>query len=190
MTGWCEFLPGQRLGDDRTVGGLDRDADHLLALSVLEETRHAGDGAAGADTRHQDIDLAAGVLPDLRAGGALVDGRVGRVLELLRDDGVGQRRGKLVGLGDGAELLRENLHSGRVPFLQPIDVRRCVLESWPVPPHDDEVPRRPVPPTLLFQFCRQFIAQTSRGPILRAHLPSHLAQIGFAGARQLGNFGC
>ena len=58
----------------------------LLAV-VLDVARHAGDGAAGADAGDEDVDLAVGVVPDLGAGGALVDRRVGRVLELLRASG-------------------------------------------------------------------------------------------------------
>ena len=45
--------------------------------------------------------LPAGVFPDLRAGGRLVDRRVGRVLELLRNPTVGRGGGQLLGLGDG-----------------------------------------------------------------------------------------
>ena len=37
----------------------------------------------------EDVDLAVGVVPDFLGRGAAVDLRIGRVLELLRDDGAG-----------------------------------------------------------------------------------------------------
>jgi hypothetical protein len=38
-------------------------------LRLLDVAGDAGDGAAGADAAYQDVDLAVGVVPDLRAGG-------------------------------------------------------------------------------------------------------------------------
>ena len=70
----------------------------VLALEILA---HAGHGAAGADTGHKNIDLSIGVLPDLRAGGALVCIRVGRVHKLAGHKAVGNLLGQLVRLGDG-----------------------------------------------------------------------------------------
>ncbi len=65
------------------------DGDRLEArLARLDHLADAGDGAAGADAGHQDVHLAVGVAPDLLGGGAAVDLRVGRVLELLRHEGV------------------------------------------------------------------------------------------------------
>ena len=74
------------LGDDRALFRLDRHGQNLLALGVLDVARNPGDGAAGADARHQHVDLAVGVVPDFRPGGLLVDRGVGRVLELLRKE--------------------------------------------------------------------------------------------------------
>ena len=39
-----------------------------VAFQGLERFRHAANCAAGAKRRHEDIDLAAGVLPEFRAG--------------------------------------------------------------------------------------------------------------------------
>ena len=74
-----------------------------LPLRLLDVAGDAGDGAAGADAGDQHVDLAVGVVPDLRAGGLLVDRRVGRVLELLRQE-VALRvgGGHLLGPADGA----------------------------------------------------------------------------------------
>ena len=47
-------------------------------------------------------DLAVGVVPDLGAGGLHVNGRVGRVVELLQDVAVRRLRKNFLGLGDGA----------------------------------------------------------------------------------------
>ena len=50
----------------------------VLAQAVVDvqafeqELAGAGDGASGADPAHQRVDLAAGVLPDLGAGGLKV----------------------------------------------------------------------------------------------------------------------
>ena len=88
---WILCGPGCAAGQHRAVLGLDRDhPDRRLAR--LQHLADAGDGAAGADAGDDDVDLAVGVVPDLLGGGAAVDLRVGRVLELLRDDRVGDLR--------------------------------------------------------------------------------------------------
>ena len=74
-----------------------------LPLVALDVARDAGDGAAGADAGDQHVDRAVGVVPDLRAGGLLVDRGIGGVLELLQQHvalGIGGR--DLLGLGDRA----------------------------------------------------------------------------------------
>src|SRR5439155_8814437 len=59
-------------------------ADHLdVRLALLEVAGDAGDGAAGADAGDEGRDLAVGLVPDLRAGRAVVDLRVGEVGELV-----------------------------------------------------------------------------------------------------------
>ena len=78
---------GLAAGQDRAVGRLDRD-DLEAGLARLQHLADAGDGAAGADAGDEDVDLAVGVVPDFLGRGPAVDRRVGRVLELLRDDGV------------------------------------------------------------------------------------------------------
>ena len=85
---------------DRRGGRLD--GDHLdPGLALLQDVADAGDGAAGADAGHEDVDLAVGVGPDLLGRGPLVDGRIGRVLELLGHEEVAVALGDLGGLGDG-----------------------------------------------------------------------------------------
>ncbi len=51
--------------------------------------RQAGQGAGGADADHDRIELVAGLLPDLGAGGGFVGARVGRVVELVGEPGAG-----------------------------------------------------------------------------------------------------
>jgi hypothetical protein len=68
----------------------------------LQHLADAGDGAAGADAGDEDVDRAIGVVPDLLRRGLAVDRRVGRVLELLRDDRAGDLVLEFLGSGDSA----------------------------------------------------------------------------------------
>src|SRR4029077_7879716 len=78
------------------------DCDGLEArLFRTDVFGHAGDGAAGADTGDEDIDLAVGVFPDFRAGGFEVNLRVCGIGELLQHVAIGRLRKNLVGLDDG-----------------------------------------------------------------------------------------
>ena len=61
-----------------------------------------GDGPPGAHARHQDVDPAVGVGPDLLGRGAHVDLGIGGVLELLGHVEVTVALDDLLGLGDGA----------------------------------------------------------------------------------------
>ncbi len=97
-----ERFAGERLREDRAGGGLDRDREDRFAAGILDVTRNAGDGATGPDPGNENIDIAVGVVPDLGSGGALVDRRVGRVLELLQQHvAIRVRLGDLLGPGDG-----------------------------------------------------------------------------------------
>ena len=83
--------------------GLHGHGEKFLALGLLPKPGDAGDGAAGADAGDQDIHLAVGVIPDFRAGGLFVDGRIGRVFELLRQEVVFRiGGGDFFGAPDGA----------------------------------------------------------------------------------------
>ena len=88
------------------AGGQDRRGIRLngnnldVRVLVLEVLAGAGDGAAGADACNKNIDLAVGLLPDLRAGGRIVRGRVCRVDELTRDKAVRGLLRKLICLRD------------------------------------------------------------------------------------------
>ena len=84
-----------------------------VSTSVSENAKHgsapdlevlsgAGDGAAGADASNEVVNLAVGALPDLGAGGGVVDGGVGGVLKLLEDVRVGGGGRDLLGLHDGS----------------------------------------------------------------------------------------
>ena len=87
----CRSLVGLR----RVHGPFGVDADDLhLGLVLLEVAADAADRAAGADRDHDRVELAAGLLPDLRPGRAVV--RLG-----VRHVRV------LVGLEPARDLLRE-----------------------------------------------------------------------------------
>ena len=93
------------LGQQRGIRRLDADdLDALLLL--LQVLRSAGDGATGADARDEDVDLAVGVLKDLRTRGLVVLLRVGLVLELASQDGI------LGGLNQLVSLIDRTLHAG------------------------------------------------------------------------------
>ena len=96
--GWGPFWPPDRTGEaaGSTATTL---TDGLRCFQHLADAR---DGSSGADSGDDDVDLAIGVAPDLLGGGGAVDRRVGRVLELLRDEVPQVTLGQFLGLGDGA----------------------------------------------------------------------------------------
>jgi hypothetical protein len=65
-------------------------ADDLDVAPLLEVAAGAGDRAAGADTRDEVRDPALGRGPDLRAGGLVVDSRVGGVVVLVGEPAAGR----------------------------------------------------------------------------------------------------
>jgi hypothetical protein len=69
-------------------------------LAFLDDFGHAGDGAAGADAGHQDVDLAVGVAPDFLGRRAAVDFGVGRIVELLRHEAMRIRGDDFLGAAD------------------------------------------------------------------------------------------
>ena len=72
---------------------------HLdLWLPLLEVPAHACQGGR-AHTTNEDVDLALCILPDLWAGGLIVNTGVVRVLKLLQYEGVGCGSSNLLGLG-------------------------------------------------------------------------------------------
>ena len=98
-----EGFAGQRLTDDRRVDRLDRHGDDFPALGALDVARHAGQRAAGADARHEHVDLALGIVPNLRPRGPFMNRRIGRILELPHQHvSCRIRRRQFLGLGDGA----------------------------------------------------------------------------------------
>jgi len=76
-----------------------------VGVALFQEAAGAGDGAAGAHAGDQDVDLALRLVPDLGAGGLVVDARVARVLKLLQDERVGRGRRNLL------RLLHRALHA-------------------------------------------------------------------------------
>ena len=60
--------------------------DPHLGVALLEEQADAGQRAARADGAGEGVDLAVGLLPDLRAGGAVVAHPVGDIVELVGPD--------------------------------------------------------------------------------------------------------
>ena len=87
--------------EDRGLCGLHGDAlDGGLLL--LEEAGSAGDGAAGANACHDEVDRPLGVCPNLGAGGLVVGLRVCGVHKLAGNDGARGLLAKLLCLGNGA----------------------------------------------------------------------------------------
>ena len=83
---------GSRLhGDDLDIG--------ILGFQILA---NAGDGAAGTYTGYESVDRAVGVLPDLRAGSAAMDRRIGGVDKLTGHKAVGDLPGQFFRPCDGA----------------------------------------------------------------------------------------
>ena len=64
----------------------------IVGVAFLQEAADAGNRAAGADAGDEGGDPAAGLLPDLGAGGAVVDLGVGEVGELVRPPRAGISR--------------------------------------------------------------------------------------------------
>ena len=89
------------LGDDRRVLRLDGDGEEAL-FTRFKHLGDAGDGSARAHGRHQNIHLAIGVAPDLLGGREPVDLRIGRILKLLGNPGIGQVLMQVLGLLNGA----------------------------------------------------------------------------------------
>ena len=71
--------------------------DEQVRLLLLQVAADAGDRAAGADGDHDRVELAAGLLPDLRAGRAVVRLRVARVRVLVGLVRAGDLLGEPVG---------------------------------------------------------------------------------------------
>ena len=79
--------PRRPAREHRRGGRLDRDDPHL-GIALLQDLAHARDRAARADRRHEHVHAAVQVRPDLLRRRAPVHLRVGRVLELLRNERV------------------------------------------------------------------------------------------------------
>src|ERR1700731_1078430 len=110
---------------DGARSGFDGD-DLESGQARLQRLADAGDRATGADAGDEDIQLAAGVAPDLLGRGAYMDGRIGRVLELLRHEAVGYFLQQLLGPGDRAVdalFARRELEPGtqEAQHLAPLD---------------------------------------------------------------------
>src|SRR5207248_11539712 len=76
---------------------------------VLQVPAGAGDGAAGADAGDEGGDPAVGLLPQLRAGGVVVGGRVLRVGVLVRLPGARDLADQAVGdVVVGVRMLRSH----------------------------------------------------------------------------------
>src|SRR5439155_23928876 len=89
-------------GVDR-AGGVGA-ADVYARVPLLEVLRHPADRAAGADRGDEDVNLAPGLLPELRAGHLVVGARVLRVEVLVRLEGPGDLARQA--LGDAVVALR------------------------------------------------------------------------------------
>ena len=70
-------------------GGIRLNSNYLdIRVLILQVLAGAGYGAAGAYACNEDVNLVAGLLPDLGAGGCVVCSWVCRVYELTRDEAV------------------------------------------------------------------------------------------------------
>ena len=105
--------------------------DAHAGVACLQRATDAGQGAAGARGADEAVDAAAGVVPDLRAGGGFVPVAVGGVVEL-----VGEPRAARIGgirrLGVGARLVRVVVrvlvrHRGHQPHFGAGDAQRVDL---------------------------------------------------------------
>ena len=97
---------------------------------MLDIARNSGNGATGADARHQYIDPAIGVIPDFRAGGLFVNRRVGRVFKLLGHKIIERIAGQnFGGLVDGAfhalgRLGQDQFGPQSLEYLAPLKTHR------------------------------------------------------------------
>src|SRR5262249_3400991 len=73
--------PGRAAGEDRAfrIGPDDLD----VGIAFLQVAGHAGDRAARADAGHEGRDAALGLLPDFRAGSAIMNFGISQVRELV-----------------------------------------------------------------------------------------------------------
>jgi hypothetical protein len=101
---WTGFdrLSRAGLGNDGGILRLDRNGLKAL-FPIFDHFRHAGDCSARANGRDEDIHFPIRIRPDFLGGGFAMDGRVGRILELLRDEGAGCFLGQGFGPGDGRD---------------------------------------------------------------------------------------
>ena len=75
----------------------------VFPFDLLDVARNAGDGAAGSDARHENVDLAFGIVPDFGTGGFDVNCGIGRIIELAGHHvTVGVRGQDFLRFGDGA----------------------------------------------------------------------------------------
>jgi hypothetical protein len=86
-TGRAEQAAAAVFGHHRT----DRVGQHhfQVRLHALEEARQPGQGAGRTDADHDGVHIMLGLRPDLRRGAGFVGQRVGRVVELVGEEGVG-----------------------------------------------------------------------------------------------------
>ena len=94
-------LPGQALRNDRRIlrlncNGLEGRFARFDAFVT------ASNGSARTDRGNQDVHFAIGVLPDFFGRRLAVHRRIGRILKLLRNPGIWNFFGQLLGFRDGA----------------------------------------------------------------------------------------
>ncbi len=81
---WFDLFACQRLSDNRRVGWLNGNGNQIFfTFRAFNIARHPGQRTAGAYAGDKHINLTVGIFPDFRAGGFLMNFRVGRVAELL-----------------------------------------------------------------------------------------------------------
>ena len=116
------------LREDRARLRLDCDDVDALVL-LLEVVADAGERAARAYASDEGIDFAVEVVVDLRARRRLMGSRVGRVGELLRNEGVRRLLGEFFCLGDRAlhalrAVRQDNLRAVCLEQIAALDAHR------------------------------------------------------------------
>src|SRR6266850_4034833 len=91
-----QFTLGVPVVERRAHRVAERNLD--VGIALLERARDSAQSPAGADRAGEAVDLAIGLVPDLRSGGAVVAFAVGDIVELVGPDGAVRLLGrKLLG---------------------------------------------------------------------------------------------
>ena len=82
----CQLNTGTCLGQNRTGRRLNSNRDDFLALRILDVTAHSSDRSSSAYTRDKNINLAICIFPNFRPSCFFMDGWIGRIFKLLKQN--------------------------------------------------------------------------------------------------------